>query len=303
MQYIPIIVLIILALALLFLLLFLVRAWMFGKFIVRNFERCNVVVDGKKGKGKGLVFQYVIHKRKDDYYCNVDYGGKYRSVRLEDISVYPNTYNNLIQEDIKEVPRTFEEGKDIYIDDGGIYLPSYMDSVLYKHYPSFPVYYAISRHLANHNIHVNIQNLPRLWKALREQADFFVHVKGNIKLWKHILIRVNTYDRFDVACQALENPKVRIFNKFSKAQRDLSNASNGEIKSGWLILSKKHIKYDSRAFERKFYGLQPRIERKRESWFRLIHRKACSIRARLRTRIFGSDGKTDTNKEENGLED
>ena len=58
-------------------LFFLVRSWLLGKHIVRQFQRCNVVVDGKKGKGKDVLFQYVIHKRKEPYYANIDYGGNY----------------------------------------------------------------------------------------------------------------------------------------------------------------------------------------------------------------------------------
>lgn len=257
--FIVVIVAIASVIGLLFLVVFVVKAVLFGKFVKKNFQRCNVVVDGKKGKGKDLLFQYVIDKRKAPYYSNIDYGGAYTPIRVKDIDVSPNTYVDFINDKVTEVKRRFVERKDIYISDGGIYLPSYMDSQLYKAFPSFPIFYALSRHLADANIHVNVQNVGRLWKALREQADFFVHVKSNVRLPFFILIKCYTYDDVNSAMQALAPLKGRFFNKFSKAETDVYNASHGEIRGGWIILPKWRIKYNTRALEPVLYGEQPRI--------------------------------------------
>ena len=43
----------------------------FKRYLLNNFRSCNCIVAGKKGRGKGLVFQYVINKIKDFYYSNV----------------------------------------------------------------------------------------------------------------------------------------------------------------------------------------------------------------------------------------
>lgn len=251
-----------LAVAFLFVLLFIfiIRTWLFGRHILRGFKTSNVVVDGKKGKGKDLLFQWVIHKRKARYYSNIDYGGKRDVVRLHMVSAEPNTYKDLIEENVQECQRWAREGEDVYISDGGIYLPSYMDSQLYRSYPSFPVYYALSRHTARHNIHVNIQNCGRLWKALREQADFFVHCRGIIKLPFVILLKCNTYDKLETAMQACMPVKARLMNKYSKAERDIYVADRGEIRQGWVIIPKGWIKYDTRYFEKVLYKGQPRIE-------------------------------------------
>lgn len=248
-----------LGIALIFLLIFVIRAWLFGKHVVRQFERSNVIVAGKKGKGKDLLFQYVIKKRKMPYYANIPYGGDYLPVKLKEIAAEGNTFHEFLQGKVKQSPRRFLENTDIYISDGGVFLPSFADSILDKYYPEMPPYYALSRHTANHNIHVNVQNFERLWKKLREQADYYILVKKRIILPHFILIKAIGYDKLQSAINALEPVKGRFFNKFSRAERDIYEASNGEIKSGWIIVSKSMIDYDTRAFEPILYGDQKRL--------------------------------------------
>ena len=241
-------------------LLFLFRCIAFKRHIVREFRRCNVIVDGKKGSGKDLLFSEVIYKRKEKYYANVDYGGDCDLISAKDISCAPNTYKNFIEGNVDVVDRRFVEGCDCYISDGGIYLPSYMDSVLYKTYPSFPIYYALSRHLACHNIHVNVQNFGRVWKALREQADSFIHVHCTLNLPFFLLVKATIYDDLESAMAHRRPIKTRLLNRFSKAQADLYRAQNGDIESGWVIIPKKHVRYNTRYFETVIYGDSPRLE-------------------------------------------
>lgn len=228
---------------------FLIKSKLFYNNILGHFKRCNVIVDGKKGSGKDVLIQKVINSRDEEYYANINYGGKCNLIELSSVSIYPNTYMNFINNKITKVDRTFKENKDIYISDGGIYLPSYMDSTLYKTYPSFPIYYALSRHLYNNNVHVNVQNFSRLWKALREQADFFIHVKRTYKLPFFLVIKCNTYDKYESAIQYLEPLNARLLNKYSKAETDIYNAQHGDIRSGFVIIRKSKIKYNTRAFE------------------------------------------------------
>lgn len=246
-------------LAVVFLIIFIVKCVLFRKHILENFKSRNVIVDGKKGSGKGLLFQYVINARKEPYYSNIDYGGKYEHIGLNDISVAPNTYNNFVNENIEICERKLKEKQDVYIDDAGVYLPSYMDSTLYKRYPSLPIYYALSRHTANHNIHCNVQNFGRVWKALREQADFYIHVKKTRKILFWLITYATTYDNYNSAVNYLEPVKTRILNKYSKAETDIYSASHGEIKSGLLIQWAHKVKYNTRAFEPILYGEQKRL--------------------------------------------
>lgn len=215
-----------------------------------HFKHCNVIVAGKKGSGKDLLFQWVINKRHKVYYSNISYGGKYHHVSLEDVSVKPNTYLNLVQENITKDKHRFKEKCDVYISDIGNFLPSYMDSKLYQLFPSMPIYYSLSRHLYSNNVHCNTQNIERGWKALREQADFYVIVKRTYKIFGLLITKLYTYDRYESARQGLLPIKTRMINKYSKAQVDLYNAQNGDIRKGFLFQTKRKLKYDTRAFEK-----------------------------------------------------
>lgn len=246
----PVVLLLLLLLPVALGAVWLVKQSLFTRDIVRHFEKCNVVVAGKKGTGKDLVFNKVINKRKDSYYANIKYGGKCKVISLKAVSVAPNTYKDFVNENVTKISRTFKEGKDIYVSDGGIFLPSYMDAVLYKTYPSMPIYYALSRHLYNSNIHVNVQNYERLWKALREQSDYYVTCKKTIHVFGIFFTKCITYDKLQSAMAGLLPIKSRLLNKYSRAEVDIYNSTNGEIRSGWVIQFKRNIYYDTRAFEK-----------------------------------------------------
>lgn len=244
-----IITIIIIVLALIIIVLAVKHA-IFCKNIINNFKSCNVITYGKKGTGKDLLTQWVINQRKnEEYYANLSYGNKYNNVQLKAVSVEPNTYETIVNNVITLGEHKFYEKADIYISDVGIYLPSYMDSILYKKYPSLPIFYALSRHLYECNIHCNCQNLGRVWKALREQADFYINTKKTFKFFGFLIIKCVTYDKYESAQKNLLPLKTRLFNKYSKAQYDLYASQNGDIKSGHIIIRKKDIKYNTRAFE------------------------------------------------------
>ena len=235
----------------LFIIIFLiVRNALVNHNTLWNFKHCNVIVAGKKGSGKDLLFQWVINKRKDFYYSNISYGGAHKIIKLKQVSCEPNDYNNIVNDKIEKQPHRFREGKDIYISDIGIYLPSYMDSTLYKKFPSMPILYALSRHLYDSNIHCNTQNIERGWKALREQADFYVQVKRTYKIGWLFITKYYSYDRYESARQNLLPIKQRLLNKYSKAEADIYKATNGEIQKGYIFQFKRRLKYDTRAMEK-----------------------------------------------------
>lgn len=240
----------------LILIIWLIKQHSTFKYVLWHFKKCNCVVSGKKGSGKDLLFQKVINKRKDFYYANIGYGGNHKKISLKDISLkskdgkYHLTYNDFLNDKVEKTNHKFREKSDFYISDGGIFLPSHMDSSLHKTYPSLPIFYALSRHLYDSNIHVNVQNIDRLWKPLREQADFFIDVKRTIKLPFILLTRYTCYEKMQSAIQRLTPMKARALNKFSKAEYDKYTATNGVIKNGWIIQLKRNVKYDTRAFEK-----------------------------------------------------
>lgn len=269
----------------LFIILFGILLIVFGIWLLNNnlavsnmlyhFKHCNVIVGGKKGTGKDLITNYVIRKRKQYYYSNIDYSiphkllvqkdnfkildeyvkdhmitDKREIIGLYDVSVYPNTYNEFVNQNYKIIERRFFDGKDIYVSDIGNFLPSYMDSTLYKKFPSMPLLYSLSRHMYANNIHCNTQNIERAWKALREQADFFVITKRTYRLFGLLITKCYSYDNYQSAIHQLKPLKKRMMNKQSKANVDLYNAQNGDIRKFFIFQRVSKISYDTRQFEK-----------------------------------------------------
>lgn len=251
------VVVIVLAIAIILVIAFIlfIKYFFFKRYVLNNFKSCNVIVAGKKGTGKDLVFNYVINKRKEPYYANISYSEHtgtrlYKKIGLKEVSCEPNDYNAFVNNKIEKTPHILKEGANIYVSDIGVFLPSYMDSKLYVKFPSMPIFYALSRHLYNTNIHCNTQNLERGWKALREQADYYVRCLRTYKVFGLLITKLITYDTYESARKGLLPLKSRFLNKYSRAEVDIYNASNGIIKTGHIIQRKSNIHYDTRAFEK-----------------------------------------------------
>lgn len=167
-----IIILIVLGFLLVILTIWILLGIHHKRVIVKEFDSCNVLIAGKQGTGKDLLTQAVINARKKPYYANMGYGGKYTHKEINDFSVSPNTYQDFIDGKITKIHKVGKDSVDVYISDAGIHLPSQYDSILYKKYPSFPIYYALSRQLYNQHIHMNAQQYTRIWKAIREQSYY-----------------------------------------------------------------------------------------------------------------------------------
>ena len=251
----------------------LVLIWLIYKHIttkhdiLRRFKNGNVIVSGRKGYGKDVLFNYVINKRNDDYFANLNYGGNYHNISIKDIELTPNDYNNFIKGNIEKIPKNDPlEGKDIYISDAGVYLPSQFDSVIQKTYPSLSIFFALNRHLYNNGMHLNTQRLDRVFKSLREQADSYILIRKRvIKLPFFLIIRTRVYEKYDSAIQELEPLNSRFFNKYSKAEVDLYNAKHGYIKNGLLVIRKRSLHYDSRAFHEILFGYKAPTKIKKDN--------------------------------------
>lgn len=228
------------------------------KKLKKCFSKNNVIVYGKKGSGKDLLFQAVINARHEDYYSNISYGGKYHKCKVSDLNLGSNTYESFINgnvEILKKKTLPFEK-KDFYLSDCGIILPSQYDSMLHKQFKGFPISYALSRHLWNNNIHCNTQSLDRVWKALREQADTYIRVQHTVKSFFPGMLKIyfTIYDKYESARANKTMLGSRVWNKYSKAQKDLYIAENGLIEERFLYISKKKIYYDTRAYHKILFG-------------------------------------------------
>ena len=229
-------------------------------FLLKIFNKNNVIVFGKKGTGKDLLFQYVINSRHKKHFSNISFSKDTSNICLNDLGLKNNTYDNFINNDIfLEEKREQFEGKDFYISDIGIMLPSQYDTKLYKAYPSFPIFYALSRHLYNSNVHCNTQNLNRVWKALREQADTYIKCIGVdtpffLGLFGFLRINFIIYDKYESAEKSLLPLPYGFMNKFLNANAKQYYATNGDIKKCYVLINKKSIHYDTRVFHEVVFG-------------------------------------------------
>lgn len=221
-----------------------------NKILLNIFRQSSTYTFGAKGKGKDLLFQKVIVLRKNEgYYANIYYGHQYNNFNFNAMNVEPNTIENFINEDIKGIKTYLLEQRDIYVSDAGLYFPNYEDATLNKKYKSMPLFIATQRHILLSNTHINSQAYGRVWKKLREQADFYIKALKVIKLPFLLIGKVRIYDKETSAEQDIRPLKKKLFKKNLESSEDFY-AKNGLIIERYYILLKKHIKYDTRAFKR-----------------------------------------------------
>ncbi|MEM0173492.1 MAG: hypothetical protein QXI16_03180 [Sulfolobaceae archaeon] len=226
-----------------------------ASFIANTFKHSNVLVFGKKRKGKDLLFQKVIKKRKkEEYFSIIPYGYKYNEIKIKDISVYPNTFEDFIEGNIIKIDRDEKrEKRDIYISDGGAWLPSQYNHILNKLYPSAPLYYGLSGHLYDSNVHVNYNgSFNRIWDKLREQADDYFKVLNTIKIGKIFFTKVRYFEEYQAAERNVLPLKRSLFpaGSYHTAQK-VFNAENGLVKDMWIC--QVNPKYDTRYFKKVFF--------------------------------------------------
>lgn len=215
------------------------------------FFRNNVIVFGKKGTGKDVLFNYITNTRKE-YYANIPYTNpNYELITPNDLKLSNNTFESLLLNNINKCNWNYKENVDFFISDCGVYLPSQYDSILHKQYKGLPLFYALSRHIGCHNIHINTQALDRVWKVLREQADIYIKTIDTIKLPFFLKLKYRVYDKYT---SALNDIRPITNNKLfgSSDSLKIQSANVGYIKESSILLSKRKCKYDSRYFKKIF---------------------------------------------------
>jgi hypothetical protein len=223
-------------------------------FLVQIFKRNNIVVFGKKGSGKDLLFSMIINRRKQFYYSNIKYENKkHLPINVNDLTLFPNTYESLLNDKIEQIDPNLKEKVDIYISDGGVILPSQYDYLLDKKYPSLSIFYALQRHLYNSNTHVNTQYLGRLYKKIREQADGYVRCEKVIFIGFFYIQLFTYYDRYESAERTLLPMPNKLLNGHLDAIKAQYDATNGLIKPMFILGLKSSLKYDSRHFKHVFF--------------------------------------------------
>ena len=259
----------------------------------------NLFIFGPKGSGKDLIMQksiylkydthtlikYLLNRNRKTPLANDDYGYGTKFIEPKEVfNLYPNTYANLIESEIVLIEKKDDfEGRDYYLTDSAIYFPSQEDSKLNKEYPSFPLFYATSRHLYDMNIIVNTQVNSRLWKKLREQVqDGYIEAITNYGwsplmesipiIRNYVFIQCRYYSKLESAeLGLLPFKKIAIINNMTDqtiymttagATEEQYKAQNGIIRDMTIILNKRHIKYDTRVFHKKFFGYKSSTTKK-----------------------------------------
>lgn len=169
------------------------------RWLVNEFRRCNVMVFGKKGTGKDLIFAHVIALRGEKHYANIPYDYNTEVIELYEVAAGDNTFEDCVNGTVRPFIPRFEEGRDIYMTDIGIYFPSSLHVILDKLYPSLPVDMALSRQLYNSNRHTNCQAFERPWIKIREQADSYIQTLGTVRRDEFLFVHIRGYDKYENA--------------------------------------------------------------------------------------------------------
>lgn len=165
--------------------------------IVKMFDKGNVCVTGLRGCGKDMLMANVVCRRKMPYVSNVVYDLQHHIPFVPfRFNAGQNTYDEFIKGDVYRYVYPYADGTDVYISDVGVYFPSQYCNELNKKYGYFSTFMALSRHLGECNVHINVQNLNRAWDKLREQSDLYITCNW-CKVFKGIVVQMVTlYDKY-----------------------------------------------------------------------------------------------------------
>lgn len=231
------------------------KSFLAKRFIVKCFEGGSTVTCGMKRRGKDMLFNYVVNKRRKQYISNCCYT-RDRSkfipfVPTEQFSLGGNTFINFVENKLIPYDYPYPDGVDYYISDAGVYFPSQEFSLLSKRYPNFPLFQAICAQLGGCNIHWNVQNFNRLWDKAREQCDFYFFMLSTkvSKIFHIAKVKLRYYDKAQ-SCQDRVTPMRKRFGKSAKIEYEKFTASYGVIKE-FTIYFHVPYRYDDRIFKTK----------------------------------------------------
>lgn len=170
------------------------------KLYRKYFRLGNVCVTGLRGRGKDMLFANVIKVAKKPYISNVDY----KCSNAEFIKFSPkmlmlnNDYEDFIDETITPYEYKYPEKADYYLSDIGVYFPSQYNGELNKKYKDIPIFMALSRQIADCNVHINVQNLNRAWDKIREQSDIYIRcLRCKVFFGKIVFQTIIVYDKYE----------------------------------------------------------------------------------------------------------
>lgn len=220
------------------------------KKIIKMFENGNVCVTGLRGTGKDLITGNVIARRNKPYISNLDYTKKknFQKLDFQKLDCGCNTYKEFITGKINKYTFPYVYSSDVYISDSGIYLPSQYNNFLNRDYPHLPTYFALSRQVSDNNVHINVQNLNRVWDKVREQSDTYIYCNKcfYIPYINIVIQKITLYDKAQSCIDRVNPcriPFTLLGNSMSRMQariyRDNFYNTHGTIKRRLLIYHNK----------------------------------------------------------------
>ncbi len=222
--------------------------------IIRLFEDGNVCVTGLRGRGKDMLMANVAMRRKKPYVSNTNYGGQWLPFDPMDFDCGDNLYSNFIRGPIYFYEFPYPDGTDIYIGDCGIYFPAQYCNLLNRDYGCITTFMALSRHLGACNVHVNAQNLNRVWDKIREQSDTYITCNWCKVFFGWVFQTVTIYELYDSAVRRVPPFRVprpwlnrdRVMTwKLAKQQYDISYGSITRR----LLIYRNRSNYNTRIFK------------------------------------------------------
>lgn len=225
----------------------------------RYFDKHSMGVTGERGAGKDMLMGNIA-VRSIGYVSNMDYGGNYEKLDFDKISMNGNTYENLINGNVKYYKYPYQEGHDIYISDAGAYFPSQHFGALNARFKGIPLFNALCRHLGNVEVHVNVQNLERCYDKFREHLRYIIDAQWCKVLFKGRIViqKIRVYGKAQSCIDHVKPCRIRIpwlaskqVKLTSKMHVDQFENSYGTIQDYLLVYVNK-TKYDTRYFKKLF---------------------------------------------------
>lgn len=223
-------------------------------WLLETFESSNVLVFGKKGAGKDVLFGLVTHLTNGLHYSNIPYNSKTLLLKsLKQLDVGGNGFSDIVNGTIKKYDDPFIPGLPIFISDGAVYFGSQYDSKINTEFSGVATFMALSRQLGEHQIHVNTQALGRLYLKIREQADVFIRCLHTRDCGTFMIVDAISYDRYETATKGmLPCPE----SCTPREQMEFEGA-NGEVQMHSFYVDKAWLQFDTHYFAKLFLNERP----------------------------------------------
>lgn len=247
-----------------------------------SYAEGNTIVHGSRGAGKGLIFQYVANKQTE-ILSNVYFGPNTTLTSPKEYfeSIKPNT-SVLMVANMSVIVEKNEAWEKVpyFLDDTAIYFPNYLDSQLKKGYPSMSLFIPILRHLYDSWVIMNVQDIERSYKILRElQTDGYIKAlrsNGKGYVWnrmpvlrKYMFVKWRYHEKLESAVNnvlpfnklgIVNKTTERVFTTTASALKEMYDGQHGLINDGFVFIKRKHIHYDTRIFHEKLFGYKANNE-------------------------------------------